>query len=203
MSETAENGISLWPIIVFAIYWTYLIVTYEQRKGDWFKAFFDSRAPTPEAAAAREHIANSTTTAPKAPDDFDESAFLTEAAKAYERIVTNYGAGNTTELTGLVSTDVLDVFSLHIEASRARGEQPSLEIVTLVDMRIVAKDMDGARPEFKVRFEAEIRVGEPDAGLDHPPHHRSQLLIAVDIWTFQRKNTGSDQTWVVVETDAG
>ncbi|WP_322989479.1 Tim44/TimA family putative adaptor protein [Hoeflea sp.] len=202
MNEAVENGSSLWPIIIFAVYWTYLVITYEQHKRDWFKAFFDPNGSTPDAAA-REGIGGSSAAVPATLDGLNENIFLTCAAPSYEFIVKNYAAGNMTELVGLLSPDVLEVFSMHVEARKARGEKLALDIVTLSDVRIVARDTTGTHSEFKVRFEAEIVASEPVSDPSKPPHHRPHLLNAVDIWTFQKRNRGSNPNWTLVATEAG
>ncbi|AKH98789.1 Tim44-like domain [Hoeflea sp. IMCC20628] len=140
MNEAAENGSSLWPMITFGIYWAYLIATYEKRRRKGLKTFFDLVLSPHEPGAAHDQNSNWFTILSNRQNDLDDDNFLTGAVKTYEFILTNYAAGKTAELVGLLSPDVFEVFSNHIEDRATRGERLSLDIVTLSDARIVAKD---------------------------------------------------------------
>lgn len=202
MNEAAENGGNLWPIITFAIYWAYLVVTYEQRKRNGVKTFFDFSASPPETGFARGHAFSWLTGLAHQRNELDDDSFLAGAVKMYEFVLTNYAAGNRVELVGYLAPDVFDVFSRHMEDRQANGEKLSLDIVTLTSARIVAKDISETVAEFTVRFEADILVSRQIRGADHTPHDSQEMLSTVDTWTFQKRKNALNKTWVLIATES-
>tara|TARA_R110002020_G_scaffold456466_1_gene672918 strand:- start:1609 stop:2220 length:612 start_codon:yes stop_codon:yes gene_type:complete len=203
MNEAAENGSSLWPIITLGIYWAYLIAIREQRRRKGIKTFFDHILAQHKTEATHNHNANWFTGLASRPNEIDEARFLIDAVKIYEFILANYAAGKMVELVGLLSPDVFDVFSNHIEGRTNRGERLSLDIVTLSDAIIVAKDISNTLSEITVRFEADILVSKKNTDPDHSLYGSPELLTAIDLWTFQKRKNAAGGNWILVAVEMG
>lgn len=201
MSETAENGSSLWPIITISIYWAYLIITYEKRKRNGLKTFFDFRRPPPGKEATEERNSSWLSSVTARQNELDDESFLADAVKVYEFILANYAAGNSKELVGLLSPAVFEVFSHNIHERKTRGERLSLDVVTLSDVRIVAKNISKMLSELTVRFEAEILVCRQNIDPHTPPNGSPELLTAIDLWTFQAIENAANKNWILVATE--
>lgn len=201
MTETAENSTSLWPIITFVIYWAYLVVTYRQHKRTGVKTFFNfdlfSQGTGATHGSGFHWLADQT----NGQESLDEENFLAGAVKMYEYILKNFVSGNREALVGFLDPDVFAVFSKHIEDRETKGERLSLDIVTLANAEIVARDFDKARSICTVRFEADILVTTQNVGSDDCPQGSQKMLNAVDIWTFRKRKNALYKNWVLVATE--
>lgn len=202
MNEAVENGSSLWPIITFGIYWAYVIAIYEQRRRKGVKSFFDLDLRTQETDSAHRRKPGRAAAFASSQINLDEDNFLAGAVKMYEFILANFAAGNTSEFVELLSPDVFEVFSDHIEARTRRVETLSLDILTLIDAQIIATHICNTTYEITIRFEADIFVSKQELNSSQPLVHSPQLLNAIDIWTFQKRADVTGRNWILVAVDA-
>ncbi|MDF1609925.1 Tim44/TimA family putative adaptor protein [Hoeflea sp. YIM 152468] len=201
MNEAAENGSSLWPIIAFTIYWAYLVVTYEQRKRNGLKTFFDF-GPSSHGTGAKHNLTSDWLTGLIDKfNDLDEDSFLAGAVKMYEFILANYAAGNRIELVGFLAPDVFDEFSKSIEGREANGETLAIDLISLTSARIVARDIGDTVSELTVRFEADLLITTRHGDSTRAALDTQEPLAAIDIWTFQRRNNALNKTWILVATE--
>jgi len=201
MTETAENGTSLWPIITFAIYWAYLVVTYRQHKRTGVKTFFNFNLFSHGNGTTHGHSFHWLADLTNRQNGLDEENFLAGAVKMYEYILVNYASGNLEALVGFLDPDVFAVFSEHIEDRKTKGERLSFDIVTLANAKIVARDFDKARSIYTVRFEADILVTTQNVGSDDCPQGSQKMLNAIDTWTVRKRKNALNKNWVLVATE--
>lgn len=119
---------------------------------------------------------------------FDATAFLHGAARAFERVVTAFARGDRDTLRSLLAPEALAAFEAAIAAREAAGETQHAEIRQLSEASLVGAQVGGAngaeRPSLEVRFVSDQvsyvtgRNGEPVSGAD-------AVTELCDIWTFE------------------
>ena len=136
--------------------------------------------------------------------DFDVKFFLGAAQDAFVLIVEAFAAGDLDTLRGLVSPPVFSAFEQAIAQRAARGEAQTTEISSFRRSEILYADVAGRKTaRITVRFEAQEtsvtrdRTGQVVAG---SPDKTTRM---VDVWTFERKLSSNDPTWILVETRSG
>jgi len=200
MDGTSDFGIGLWPAIVLAIGWAYLLVSEERRKhnngrptlapaSETSKAIADLRSPIMPSPASR------------ARQTFDEPQFLREASAAYEFILTRYAAGDMQQLANLLEPEVLAAFSAEDARRASAGETMALEFVALDSSEIVDSDFDDTMATIRVKFKSELFLSE-DRIAAGGGTAATTFLRAIDIWTFHREYSSASSVWMLAATDS-
>ncbi|MBB3174370.1 putative lipid-binding transport protein (Tim44 family) [Endobacter medicaginis] len=138
---------------------------------------------------------------------FDATAFLHGATRAFERVVAAYAQGDRDTLRSLLAADTLAAFEGAIAAREAAGETQHAEIRQICEVALIGAEIgqgEGAgRPTIEVRFVSDQvsyvtgRNGEPVSGAD-------AVTELCDVWTFEAAAAGAQEggrpSWLVAAT---
>jgi predicted lipid-binding transport protein (Tim44 family) len=129
--------------------------------------------------------------------NFDPSAFLDGAEKAFRIIVTSFAAGDRATLQGLLSEDTYRGFEQAIAAREAGGQTQISTIHAINSATIENAELRGSLALITVRFVSDQtnmtrdRAGAPVVGTD-------AVTEITDIWTFERNLASRDPVWRLV-----
>jgi predicted lipid-binding transport protein (Tim44 family) len=128
---------------------------------------------------------------------FQVNVFLKGAKNAFPMILNAYAEGKLDKVKSYVHDDVLNAFSLGIQARQKAKE--TLEIV-IQDLRaeIVNATIIHNMVQIEVEFHSEqlhkVRKGGDSF---------QEALACVDLWTFERALDGKNPNWILIGTQEG
>jgi predicted lipid-binding transport protein (Tim44 family) len=126
--------------------------------------------------------------------NFDPSAFLDGAEKAFRMIVTAFAAGDRGTLQGLLAPETYKAFEGAITSREQAGHVQVSQIRSIESSQIEAADLHGTIASVVVRMVTsqvsflKDQAGQPVTGTDG-------VTEIVDVWTFERDLASHDPTW--------
>lgn len=127
--------------------------------------------------------------------------FLAKVLAAYETIVAAFNAGDRETLSNLVSPEVYEAFSGAIDTREASKTSMEIVFARIEPPEIIDGEVDATHMEVSVRIVGEaFRLSRDAAGqlIEEAP----AAFRSVDTWTFARKLSPRDTSWLLVATAA-
>jgi predicted lipid-binding transport protein (Tim44 family) len=129
--------------------------------------------------------------------NFDPTAFLDGAEKAFQMIVAAFAAGDRGTLQGLLSRDTYNAFEQAISAREAAGQKQVSAIHAIHSSTIEDADLRGTDASVTVRFVSDQTSLTQDKD-GHPVTGTDAVTEITDIWTFERDLAARDPVWHLV-----
>lgn len=136
-----------------------------------------------------------------ADEHFDESAFLSGAAQAYELVVNAYAKGDMSKLNGLLDSDVAAALHDAIGERREKGEVLTLSFVGIRELDIADAWLHADLAEITVRFVGELITATRAPDNTVIAGDPTRIVTVTDLWTFARRVPSNDPNWKIVATD--
>jgi len=133
--------------------------------------------------------------------NFDPVRFIGGAKGAYAQILEAFWRGEMDSLSGLMSDEAFDQFSLAVADRKAAGQTMDNRLVRINRASITAAQMIGAMAEVTVRFDADIVAVTRDAAGALVSGSTSDAAATSDVWTFSRLAASLDPNWLLIATD--
>lgn len=129
--------------------------------------------------------------------NFEPTAFLAGAEKAFRMIVTAFAAGDRATLRPLLGPDTYAAFEGAITAREQAGHVQVSEIRGIETASIEAAELRGTVASVSVKFVSDQISLTQDAG-GRPVAGTDAVTEITDIWTFERDLAVADPTWRMV-----
>ena len=134
-------------------------------------------------------------------EHFDEEAFLSGAARAYERVVNAYARGDMATLNGLLGAEAAGTFGDAIRERQEKGESLKLSFVCMRKLEIADALLEGDNAEITVRFVSELVAVTRSADNSVVEGDAEKIVTAADLWTFARHVPSRNPNWEIVATE--
>ena len=178
----------------------------------------------PEADARMEPRAAARATAPSAPSEPDELAYLPMAGpgvrallaadpgfdvgqflegskSAYRLILEAFWKGDVEAMRPYVDGHVFETFAAAVEQRTKDGLVLDNRLVAIDQALIAGAELDRSVALVTVRFEADIAAVTRNASGEVVAGSLSDAIQTRDRWTFRRDIGSRDPNWLLVETD--
>jgi predicted lipid-binding transport protein (Tim44 family) len=129
--------------------------------------------------------------------NFDPSAFLNGAEKAFRMIVSAFAAGDRATLRNLLSDDTCKAFEQAITSREAAGQTQVATIHAVHSATIEGAELRGSVGSITVRFVSDQTSLTQDKD-GHPVAGTDAVTEITDIWTFERNLGSTDPAWRLV-----
>ncbi len=148
-------------------------------------------------------VANGLEQVIQAEPNFDPSAFVEGAKKAYEAIVVAFNKGDRKTLRTLLSREVAEGFERAIGEREQRNETAETTFVSIDKADIVAVDVKNRVAQITVRFLSNLITATRNAEGKVIDGSAEAVVEVPDVWTFSRNLGNRDPNWQLVATEAG
>jgi predicted lipid-binding transport protein (Tim44 family) len=133
---------------------------------------------------------------------FNEKQFTDGATAAFEMILTAYAEGDLAQLKRLLGYDLLQSFTVSIQARTAAKESLVITVDDIREVSILNISVIDQLASITVHFHSvQTRIAKDENG-EIIESDDAEAREFTDIWTFERDLTLSDPNWKLVETES-
>lgn len=131
---------------------------------------------------------------------FDEKDFLVGARIAYEMIVSSFASGDTDTLRPMLNDEVYKNFATAIQEREQRGESLETTLLAIQTAEIIEASAGDDIAVVTVKFTSEMIKLTRDSAGEVISGDSRDVLVATDIWTFERDIKMRDPNWTLTAT---
>ena len=134
--------------------------------------------------------------------NFNEKEFIVGASAAFEMILSAYAEGDLTQLKRLLGYDLLQSFTLSIQARAKANESLNITVDKIREASVLNISVIDQTASITVHFHSiQKRIAKDENGETIEPDD-SGMNEFTDIWTFERDLTLSNPNWYLTETES-
>ncbi len=203
MNETTDPNSQILLVAIIAFYWA-MLSSWSQllsRRGD-------EKAKRHPASTWRDGNIEHTSSVDSPLDalreidtQFDLSAFLHGAKRAYEAILRAYAESDIQTLSRLAGPEVVDAFEREAAGRRDREEVLQLTFIGTREAKVVDAAVEDGTAEIVVRYVSEVvsvTRSADDAIVAGDP---LQVVEVIDVWTFACETQSTKRNWMLIATE--
>lgn len=204
MNESTDPNSQILLVAIIAFYWA-MLSSWSQLLSRWS----DENKAKRDAASTRRDGGIERTSFPNTPlgalrdidPQFDLSAFLRGAKRAYEAILQAYAEGDIQTLRRLAGPEVVDAFEREAAGRRDRGEMLQLTFIGVREAKVVDAVVEDGAAEIVVRYVSEVISVTRSADDAIVAGNPQRIVEVIDSWTFACDIPSTRRNWMLIATD--